>query len=664
MRVADYIAQGIASLGVRHIFLVTGGGAMHLNDAVGHRDDVQPVFNHHEQACAIAAEGYARTSGLPGAVCVTTGPGGTNAITGVLGQWHDSIPAIYVSGQVRRNTTVASTSLPLRQLGDQEADIIRLVAPITKYAVSIVDPVTARYHFEKGAWLATHGRPGPVWLDIPLDVQAAQVEPESLAGFDPAEMARRESWDAATGAAFEPNAAPAPAPSDDPALRPWPPIQASTQAPGAYSGCFDRDTATAMAGETVRRLLAAERPVILAGSALRAQGTYEAFLRLIDRLRVPVATAWNAADLLWDDHPLFAGRPGSIGDRAGNFAVQNSDVLLSLGCRLNIRQVGYEFAAFAHHAYRIIVDIDEAELAKPTIFPDLPVHADVAFFVEEMARLLPPDTGDHQDWIDWCRERRVRYPVVLPAYREVDTPVNPYFFIERLADRLAENDLLVCANGSACVVAIQAFAFKRDQRLLVNSGTAGMGFDLPAAIGAAFARRPTTASEGDPSGAPAPAERVICLAGDGSIQMNLQELQTIVHHQLPIKVFVLNNAGYASIRQTQDNLFAGRRVGEGPGSGVTFPNMVRLAEAYGIPAFRAERGEQLDAVIDAALATPGPALVDVQLDPTQTFVPKVVAERLADGTLVSKPLEDMFPFLDRDEFAENLIVPPYVPPKR
>ncbi len=660
MRVADYIAQGIASLGVRHVFLVTGGGAMHLNDAVGLRDDIQPVFNHHEQACAIAAEGYARASGLPGAVCVTTGPGGTNAITGVLGQWHDSIPALYVSGQVRRNTTVASTLLPLRQLGDQEADIIRLVAPITKYAVSIVDPATARYHFEKAAWLATHGRPGPVWLDIPLDVQAAQVNPESLVGFDPAEPASDAAFDVVTGA----TPAPGPGQTGEPALRPWPPIQPSTQAPGAYAGCFDRAKATALAGESVRRLLAAERPVILAGSALRAQGTYEALLRLIDRLGVPVATAWNAADLLWDDHPLFAGRPGSIGDRAGNFAVQNADVVLSLGCRLNIRQVGYEFAAFAHHAYRIVVDIDEAELAKPTIFPDLPVHADVAFFVEEMLRQLPADTGAHQAWVDWCRERRVRYPVVLPAYREVDTPVNPYVFIERLADRLAEHDLLVCANGSACVVAIQAFAFKRDQRLLVNSGTAGMGFDLPAAIGAAFARRAATGSSSDSLRAPAPAERVICLAGDGSIQMNLQELQTIVHHRLPIKVFVLNNAGYASIRQTQDNLFAGRRVGEGPGSGVTFPDMVRLAEAYGIPAFRAERGEELDAVIDAALATPGPALVDVLIDPTQTFVPKVVAERLADGTLVSKPLEDMFPFLDRAEFAENLIAPPYVPPKR
>ena len=404
--------------------------------------------------------------------------------------------------------------------------------------------------------------------------------------------------------------------------------------------------------------------MILAGSALRSGGTYERFLRLVDQLGVPVCTAWNAADLLWEEHPLFAGRPGSIGDRSGNFALQNADVALVLGCRLNIRQVGYEFAAFAHDAFRIVVDIDEAELAKPTIQPHLPIHAEVGFFVDELARHLekvPPAT--HGDWMAWCQERRTRYPVVQPEHRVAETPVNPYGFVERLADRLEERDLVVCANGSACVIAIQAFAFKRGQRLLVNSGTAGMGFDLPAAVGAAFARR-LPGTEGSIEVPAGPESRVICLVGDGSIQMNIQELQTIVQHQLPIKIFIFNNDGYASIRQTQDNLFAGRRVGEGPGSGVTFPDLVRIAEAYGIPAVRVSHRHELEDAIDAALTSPGPALVDVVMDPTQTFVPKVIAERLPDGTLVSKPLEDMFPFLDREEFAENLLVPPYVPRKR
>ncbi len=666
MRVADYIADGLARLGVRDVFMVTGGGAMHLDDAIGQHHDLRPVFDHHEQACAIAAEGYARASGGIGAVCVTTGPGGTNTITGVLGQWHDSIPTLYLSGQVRLDTTVASTALPLRQLGDQEADIVRLVAPITKYAVSIIDPSTARYHFEKATWLATHGRPGPVWLDIPLNIQASQIEPASLAAFDPRELDQSHP-PPQVGANEGVNSIPGPTPGNrgvQAELLPWPPVQPAAQALGALTGAFDQELASTLAVEVLRRLSHAERPVILAGSALRTSGSYEAFLRLVDRLGVPVCTAWNAADLLWEDHPLFAGRPGSVGQRAGNFALQNADVVLVLGCRLNIRQVGYEFAAFAHHAYRIVVDIDEAELAKPTIFPDLAVHADVGFFVRELARLAEAEApGSHDGWMTWCRMRSVRYPVVLPEYAQRETPVNPYVFVDRLSDRLEEGDMVVCANGSACVIAIQAFRFKRGQRMLVNSGTAGMGYDLPAAVGAAFARRSSAESPQSGIGT-GPDLRVVCLVGDGSILMNIQELQTIAQHELPIKIFVFDNDGYASIRQTQDNLFAGRRLGEGPGSGLTFPDLVRVAEAFGIRSMRVARHAELDGAIDAALTSAGPVLVNVEMDPTQTFVPKVIAERLPDGRLVSKPLEDMFPFLSREEFAENLIVPPYSPPRR
>jgi acetolactate synthase-1/2/3 large subunit len=645
MRVADYIARGIARLGVQHVFMVTGGGAMHLNDALGRRDDLTLVFQHHEQACAIAAEGYARITGGVGVACVTTGPGGTNAITGVLGQWHDSIPALFVSGQVRRDTTVASTDLPLRQLGDQEADIVRLVAPIAKYAVSIVEPSTVRFHFEKAVWLATHGRPGPVWLDVPVDVQASEVTPERLPGFDPNELAGDPGEDPGVAIAGS---------GESGSLRSWPGVQQAAQAPGAFSGRFDRDAAGEAARQVMERLRIAERPAILAGSAVRTGHCYESFLTTADLLGAPVCTAWNAADLLWHDHPLFAGRPGSVGDRAGNFALQNADVVLVLGCRLNVRQVGYEFPAFAHAAYRIVVDVDEAELSKPTIYPDLAVHADVGFFIEElrrMAELDPP--APHAGWVEWCRERRRRYPVVLPEYRRQDRPVNPYAFVERLGARLDEGDVIVCANGSACVVTIQALAMKRGQRLLVNSGTAGMGYDLPAAIGAAHARQTACL----------PRRRVVCLAGDGSVQMNIQELQTISQHRLPVKVFVFNNAGYASIRQTQDNLFGGHRVGEGPGSGLTFPDMVAVAEAYGIEANRVDRHDELDDAIGATLAGEGPALLDIVMDPGQSFVPKVAAERLPDGRLISKPLEDMTPLLDREEFADNMIVPPYVAPE-
>jgi acetolactate synthase I/II/III large subunit len=639
MRVADYIAEAIAGLGVGHVFLVTGGGAMHLDDALGLREDLDLVFCHHEQACAIAVEGYARTRGGIGVASVTTGPGGTNAITGVLGQWHDSVPALYVSGQVKRETTVASTHLPLRQLGDQEADIVRLVAPITKYAVSVTDPESVRYHFEKAVWLAVHGRPGPVWLDVPLDVQGADVAPECLRAFDPS----RDDDTAAESLS--------PARADRFALSPWPEVTPAVQAAGALRGTFDRDAACVAARETLRRLAAAERPVILVGSAVRASGALDVFQRVAELLGAPLCTAWNAGDAVAGDHPLFVGRPGSLGDRPGNFAVQNSDVALVVGCRLNVRQVGYEFAAFAHHAFRIVVDIDEAELAKPTISPDLPVHADVRFFLEELERLALADPPSaHGSWVDWCRERRRRYPVI----RDVGSPggpVDPYRFVARLADHLGDGDVVVCANGSACVVTIQAFVFKARQRLLVNSGTAGMGYDLPAAVGAAFARR-------------AQGGRVICLAGDGSIQMNLQELQTIAQHRLPVKVFVFDNEGYASIRQTQDNLFAGHRVGEGPGSGVTFPDLVAVAGAYGIDAVGVTRHDELDQAVATALVSEGPALVNVAMDPERTFTPRIMAERRPDGTLVSKPLEDMYPFLDREEFSDNMIGPLYAPGER
>jgi len=693
VRVADYIAGVVAGLGVTHVFVVTGGGAMHLDDALGLRDDLDLVFCHHEQACAIAVEGYARTSGRIGVACVTTGPGGTNALTGVLGQWHDSVPALYVSGQVRFDTTVASTRLPLRQLGDQEADITRLVAPITKYAVSVTDPATVRYHAEKAVWLATHGRPGPVWLDVPLNVQAAQVEPDGLARFDPAELdgqdraraaavtdASEDAGGMTTAGAGDVTVAGAreAAPSAHECadavtagLRPWPPVTLAPQAPGAFCGRFDEEGARAAAAETLGRLRAAERPVILAGSAIRTAGVYDRFLEHIGRLGVPVCTAWNAADLLWDQHPLYAGRPGTVGQRSGNFVLQNADLALVLGCRLNIRQVGYESPAFAHHAFRIVVDLDEAELAKPTITPHLAVHADVGFFLDEVARLAAGSPEpDRSAWVAWCRERLRRYPPVDPAFRERSAPVNPYVFVECLSGLLEPGDEIVCANGSACVVTLQALTVKRGQRILVNSGTAGMGYDLPAAVGAAFARRVAPSPRG--SGEPAyrqrlpvrPRGRVVCLAGDGSIQMNVQELQTIVQHELPVKVFVFGNAGYVSIRQTQDNLFDGRRVGEGPRSGVTFPDMVALAESYGIAATRVARHQDLVEAVGTALVSPGPALVDIIMDPEQPFVPKVAAERLPDGTIVSKPLEDMSPLLDRAEFADNMLVPPYDPPVR
>lgn len=662
MRVADYLIGQLPSLGVDHVFAVTGGGAMHLDDALRQRTDLQAIFNHHEQACAIAVEGYARIRGGIGAAVVTSGPGGTNCITGVMGMWHDSVPGIFFSGQVRFDTTVGSTGLPLRQLGDQEGDIVRLVAPITKYAAMITDAQRARYHFEKAAYLATHGRPGPVWLDVPLNVQAAQIEPDELVGFDPAELdkpavrvvepQRGRPVSVLDGLMSAGEASPA-SPS-------WSPPSVPPQDRGAACGRFDEAAAERQVDELLRRLRAARRPVILAGSGIRAGGADDELRALVGTLRVPVATAWNAIDLMAYDDPLFAGRPGSVGDRAGNFAVQNADLLLVLGCRLNIRQIGYEFAAFAREAFKVVVDIDAAELAKPTVTPDLAVHADVSWFVHALRCALEdePVPAWRDEWVRWCRTRCERYPVVLPEYRLKDTPINPYVFVDELSEQLVADDAVVLANGAACVVTLQALRARGGQRVIVNSGTAGMGYDLPAAIGAACARRGGPGVS-DAREVVASSQRIICLAGDGSIQMNVQELQTIVNYRLPVKIFLFDNGGYLSIRQTQDNLFAGARFGEGPRTGVGLPDMVRLAGAYGIAAKRVDSHAELGGAIADTLAIDGPSLLDVVMDPEQAFAPKVIAEKLPDGRIVSKPLEDMYPWLDPDELKENMIIDLY-----
>ena len=601
IKLSDYVVRTIADAGVTDVFMVTGGGAMHLNDSFGGEPRLRYVCNHHEQASAMAVEGFARIRGDLGVACVTTGPGGTNTISGVLGQWHDSVPALYVSGQVRYDTTVGSTGLALRQLGDQEADIVSIVSPITKYAVTISDPNTIRYHLEKAIHLARTGRPGPVWIDIPVNFQAAMIDESALAGYDPSE----------------------------------------DESP------FDTELLEAQIAELVGRIEAAERPVILAGSGIRTGHATGEFQALVDRLGIPVLTAWNAPDLMWEDHPYYFGRPSTVGDRAGNFIIQNADLLISLGCRLNVRQIGYEFKAFARSAYRVVVDIDPLELVKPTISPDMPVNCDIARFIAVLGSAIEGrPRPDRATWLDWCRVRKERYPVVLPEYRTRTDAVDPYVFVDVLSDMLEPGEIIVTANGAASVVAFQALRMKPGTRMLANSGTASMGYDIPAAIGACVAHD---------------RERVVCLAGDGSMQMNVQELQTIVHHKLPIKIFVFNNDGYVSIRQTQDNLFGGHHVGEGPDSGVSLPDMVRLAEAYGIPAMRVTDHEGLEDAIRTTLDTPGPALCDVVMPAQQVFAPKVQAQRLADGRIVSKSIEDMFPFLDRDEFMENMIVDPWEP---
>jgi acetolactate synthase-1/2/3 large subunit len=593
--VAAYLANRLSAAGARHVFLVTGGGAMFLNDALCHEPGLRPVCFHHEQAAAMAAEAYARIAGRPAILNVTTGPGGINALNGIFGAWTDSVPMIVVSGQVKRATCLATTPVPgLRQLGDQEGTIIPMVRGITKYAAVIDCAEDIAWHLDQALHLALSGRPGPVWLDIPIDVQSATV-------------------DSAT-------------------LRRWTP---PTHAPEPIG---------AEVASVVARLRAAARPVILAGSGVRAARATSEFEDVIRLLGIPVTTAWTH-DLIASDDPLFCGRPGTIGTRAGNFTVQNADLLLILGSRLNIRQVSYNWQAFAPRAFKIQVDIDPAEFAKPTVTPDMAITADLKPFLATLNQQLNAwaPLPVHVEWLAWCKERLARYPSVLPRQREFKGKINPYHFVEELFGQLDAEDIVVCGNATATIVPFQAGAIKRGMRMFSNSGSASMGYDLPAAIGAWFG---AVAERGTQ-------RRSICLAGDGSIMMNLQELQTIAHRRLPIKIFVLNNNGYLSIRTSQKNFF-GRLAGEGPDSGVGFPDFVAVAKAFGIPARRLASADFPDQFAEV-LASDGPYLCDVVLDETQGFEPRMSSRKLDDGSIVTPPLEDMFPFLDRAELAANMI---------
>lgn len=602
IKVAQYIAQFLAEHGVTDVFTVTGGGAMHLNDALGHHEALHCTYNHHEQACAIAAEGYARLTGKVAAVCVTSGPGGTNAITGVLGGWQDSIPMFVVSGQVKRETTTWSTSVPLRQLGDQEFQIVDCVKGMTKYAHMVTEPTEIRYHMEKAWYLCNNGRKGPVWLDIPLDVQAAIVEEDEFIGFAPEE----ETVDAMSGQEM-----------------------VNIHENPVYD--------VRLTKEIVEKIRNARRPVILAGTGVRLSGAYEEFLRCIDALQIPVVTAWNAHDLLWDEHPLYCGRPGSVGTRGGNFIVQNSDLLLVLGCRMNIRQISYNYKEFAKNAYKIVVDIDEAELNKPTVTVNMKVYADVADVMKDIADKAS-ETGNHQEWLKWCRDINAKYPAALSSYYDKQTPINPYAFIKEFSKGLSEGDKVICGNGSACVITFQAMQIQKGQRLFTNSGCAAMGYGFPAAIGCAIAEK---------------GKRVICLDGDGSFQMNIQELQTVVYNKLNLKIFILNNNGYHSIRQTQTNLFQPPLVGVCDGNGLSFPSMEKIAYAYGIPYEKIDMLAGVSIKVQRILDMEGPVLCEVILDPEQNFEPKLSSKVLPDGKIVSPEIDDMYPFLPREEYERN-----------
>jgi acetolactate synthase-1/2/3 large subunit len=592
--VADYIFQFLADRGIRDVFLVTGGGAIFLDDALRRQDQIQPLSCHHEQAATMAAEAHARVSGLPGVACVTTGPGGVNALNGVFGAWTDSIPMIVVSGQVKREMMAGShPGLGMRQLGDQEIDIIGMVRGITKYAVLIDDKEDARYCLERAWYEARSGSPGPVWLDVPIDVQSATIDPAAQRSFDP---------------------------------------------PPSVGG--GNDALPGMAQAVAERLIAAQRPVLLVGTGVRLAGAMDAFEAAVEKLGIPVTTAWTH-DLIATDDPHFCGRQGTIGTRAGNFTVQNADLLLVVGARLTVRQVGYNWEAFAPSAFKAVVDIDEAEFRRPFVQIDMPIKADAGHFLTELTRALDVvgyRGQRHADWLAWCRELVARFPPVRTDQRTTVPPINSYHFIERLFEHLAADDVVVCGDATATIVPFQAGRIQRGQRMFSNSGSASMGYDLPAAIGAAVALR---------------GRRVVCLAGDGSLQLNIQELQTLRHHHLPVKLFVLDNGGYLSIRSTQQNFF-GATIGSGPDDGVSFPDHGAVAAAYGIPTMRLVEPSAIDETIDQVLESEGPIVCHVLLDPDQAFEPRIKSRVMPDGSIVSPALDDMYPFLDPRELPREL----------
>ena len=677
-RVADFVAHSLANHGIEHVFMVTGGGAMHLNDALGGHPNLKYVACHHEQACAMAADAYFRMSGKLAAVNVTTGPGGTNAITGVFGAWTDSIGMVVVSGQVKWETLIRSSNMPMRQLGDQEVDIIKMVEGVTKYAVLVTDPQTIRYHVEKAIFLARTGRPGPVWLDIPIAVQSTPIEFDSLKGFDPLEegFASEKLGGVALMAPAIDADSTAVRGTGNNMISATPGMLAptdGTHGSGIHANVFygaapnsksigivetpkspnavqeiEKKTLTTLKltiQNAMEKIQKAKRPVIMVGGGIRAANSHEMFMKFAERLHVPVATCWNAHDVIWNDHPLYAGRPGSVGTRAGNFTVQNSDCVIVLGSRLNIRQISYNWEAFARNAHKIMVDIDQTELDKHTLKIDQKIHCDLKTFFGIAADCKFEKNPEHQQWIDWCKVRVKKYPVCLPQHWELKEKVNPYCFVDELYRHLNENEWVVTGDGTACVVTFQGADLKKGQRLFTNSGCASMGFDLPAAIGAHFAGEVLREKK----------DRVICIAGDGSIQMNLQELQTLVSHKIPAKIFVLNNEGYHSIRQTQHNFFNGHVVGCGEESGLNFPKMEKIAAAYGIPFSRATSYTNLKESILSTLSSSGIHICEVVLDLKQAFEPKLSSKRLPDGKMVTAPLEDMFPFLSREELAENMI---------
>lgn len=590
IKLADYVSSLIVKQGIKHIFTLSGGGSIQLLDAMGRQEGLEYICNHHEQACSIAAEGYSRVSGNLGACLVTMGPGTTNAVTGVTCAWLDSIPVIYLSGQVAMDHMMTGTGL--RNMGVQEINIVDIVKPITKYAVLVNDASKIRYHLEKAAFLAKSGRPGPVWLDIPLNIQNAQIDPESLEGFDPA----AENL----------------LPEDN------------------------KEKLAKQVAEILEMIKHAKRPVIFAGHGIHLAKAGQEFLKAVELLKIPVVTSMSAHDLIPTDSEFFVGRPGIFGDRAGNFAAQTSDLLIAIGARMHLWNIGYNYKDFARNAKKVVVDIDPEELKKKTIQPNYPVLANAKDFLVELSKQAQgAGLPDVSEWRKLGQEWKVKLPVILPEYEDLKDAVNSYYFIGKLSEVMAEGEVIFTGVGTSFTGTLQSIKIKKGQKFNCNVGCAPMGYDLPAAIGACFANNK---------------KRVVLIVGEGGIMLNLQELQTIFHYNLPIKIFLLNNNEYLAIKNTQNNLFQGRYTGSEQGSGVTFPDFKKVAESFKIPYESMRDHKEVREKISSVLNSEGPILCDINMQKNQLLIPRLYAEVKPDGTYEARPLEDMFPFIDREDY--------------
>ncbi|MDP2922785.1 MAG: thiamine pyrophosphate-binding protein [Candidatus Omnitrophota bacterium] len=596
IKLSDYVFQFISGLGVKHIFLLPGGGCMHLVDSLGRRSELEYICCLHEQACAIAADAYGQYTNNLGVALVTTGPGSTNTITGVAGAWIDSTPMLVISGQVKRADMIGETRV--RQMGVQEVDIVSILKPITKYAVTVLEPMSIKYHLEKAVFLAKTGRPGPVWIDIPLDVQAAKISETKLKGFKP----------------------------------PKPPLAENKK----LNYRIDK---------IIQLLNKSQRPVLLAGNGIRLAKALEDFMELIKVLKIPVLTTWKAIDFLPQGHELFFGRPGSIGQRGANFIQQNSDFIMTIGARLDLAQVGFNYQNFAPKAKKIVIDIDPAEIKKLKTRIDIPICSDAKLFIKEFlkkkAQLI---VKGRSQWFSRCKEYKSKYLVVLAQYWEQKEYVNTYVLLDVLSELMQESDILVPGSSGSCSeIAMQAFKVKKGQRIFNTPGLGAMGFGLPASIGACLASA---------------RKRTVSIIGDGGLQHNIQELETLARLKLPLKLFILNNNGYASIRNTQKNYFKGRLVACDPSSGLTLPDTCKVACAYGLKNNRILNHTNIKERVREVLESAGPYICEVMADPQLQTAPRLSSEVKPDGSIASKPLEDLWPFLDRKEFYSNMLIPP------